>query len=103
MGMDAKANVFYGYRVYFDALDDEGDYKELPDGIDIVRHWDEFYMAVKEANQRFDWDYGIQDLKLDAFQKPTADWKELLKKGCQAADLEFKEEYCGWFVICDYR
>lgn len=104
MGMDAKANVFYGYKVSFDAMNEDGDdYKSLPDGIDIVRQGDDFYMAVHETNQRFDWNYGIQDLKLDSFQKDVTPWKELLKKCCEAVDLEFKEENCGWFVVCDYR
>lgn len=107
MGMDARANVFYGYKVSFNAMDEEGDdYRPIPDGIDIVRQFDSFYMAVHEANQRFDWDYGIQDLKLDAINNTPSDvtvWKELLNNGCEAVDLEFKEEYCGWFVVCDYR
>ena len=104
MGMDAKANVFFGYKVSFDALDDEGDYRSLPDGIDVVRQQcNNFYMAIAEANQRFDWDYGIQDFKLEAIFKDVTAWKELLKKGCEVVDLEYKEECCGWFVVCDYR
>lgn len=104
MGMDAKANVFYGYKQDVICQDDEGDYIPMPDEINIVRQFDSHYMAVKQTNQRFDWDYGIQDLKLETIQNPDlATWKAILRKGCDALGLDFKEEYCGWFVVCDYR
>lgn len=104
MGMDAKANVFYGYNVSVDFRDDEGEYKPTPHGIDFVRQFDEAYFAVGATNQRFDWDYNVQSLILDYIHNQNiSKWNAMLKQACESFDMEFNEANCGWWVVCDYR
>lgn len=112
MGMDAKADIFYGYKRQIDVVDCcnelwDSDWEitgwayEL--GISVVTSGSEYYLAVNNSIQHFDWDFGAEKLEVDKFR---CDCEHQYKiKICEALD-KLKYDYdiseIGWYVVCDF-